>query len=329
MYLTPGLLEYSTLVTTGLTWDKMDNCVRQLPAFHADIAGWFQHIEAAFAASKDLTDDQKYYAVIVSIPTHVATRVAPTLGALPAEGKYQALKTALLHALGPTRESSLHALEGVRYEGGRPSLLLQQLQALNTAAENPYSENMVRFRWLALLPVSLRVLLTASATATLQAAGDLADSIFFAQQQQPLVRPDSAQYANAHVNSVVTQCIPSPLVPQCSDTRSVRDTSSGRDKSAFAPTDTAAPPCDPFVPPHALLGAVRGPQPPSPAQSLARVEARLAALEETLSKLQPPRSRPPGLGAPRVCFSHRRFGSAARNCEAPCSWTGNGRREGW
>ena len=145
----------------------MDSRVRQLPPFHTDITGWFQHIEAAFAAFPDYTDDQKYHAVVVSIPTDVAVRIAPTLANLPAEGKYKAVKQALIQALGHTRESHLHALEGVRYDGCRPSLLLQRLQTLNTAAGAPYSEEMVRFRWLALLPTSLRVLLTTAATDTL------------------------------------------------------------------------------------------------------------------------------------------------------------------
>ena len=318
----------------------MDNCVRQVPPFHADIAGWLQHIEAAFAASKDLTDDQKYYAVIVSIPTHVATRIAPTLAALPSEDKYQALKQALLHALGPTRESHLHALEGARYDGGRPSLL-QRLQALNAAAENPYSEDMVRFRWLALLPASLRVLLTANATKTLQDCGSLADSIFFAkQQQQQLVRPDSAQYATPHVNSVVSQCSPSFLDPQCID--GVSENSRVRHSSELPTAETVAPPRDSPQPTDAVLGAVmssrlqpphsqagQGPPHPSTAQALSRLEDRLAALEASIARLHPPRDPPQGLGAPRYCYYHRRFGAAARNCEAPCSWTGNGRREGW
>ena len=140
------------------------------------------HLDAVFAASGDLTDEQKYYAIIISIPTHVATRIKPTLAALPQEFKYQALKDALLKALWPTRESHLHALEGARYDGRRASLL-HRLQALNIAAKNLYSEDMVRFRWLALLPAFLRVLLTTYAATTLQECGNLADSIFFAQQQ--------------------------------------------------------------------------------------------------------------------------------------------------
>ena len=62
----------------------MDNRTRhQLPPFHADVASWFQHIEAVFAAFPDYTDDQKYYATVVAIPTAIASRIAPTLAALP------------------------------------------------------------------------------------------------------------------------------------------------------------------------------------------------------------------------------------------------------
>ena len=313
----------------------MDNCVRQLPPFNTDIAGWFQHIEAAFAASTDLTDDQKYYAVIVSIPTHVATRIAPTLAALPSEGRYQALKQALLQALGPTRESHLHALEGARYEGGRPSLLLQRLQALNTAAESPYSEDMVRFRWLALLPASLRVLLTTSAPKSLQDCGNLADSIFFAQQQQQLVQPDSAPYATPHVNSVVNQCSPSFLDPLCS--AGVTDGSRVRHSSELSPAATVAPSRDFPQATDAVLGAVLDPrlrQPQSqagqdPAQSLARLADQIAGLQATLARLQPLHTPSQAREAPGYCFYHRKFGAAARNCQAPCSWAGNGRRGGW
>ena len=114
----------------------------------------------------------------------------------------------------PTRESHLHVLEGARYDGGRPSPFLHRLQALNTAAENPYSEDMVCFRWLALLPASLRVLLTAHAATTLQECGNLAYFIFFAQQQQQIMPSKSASYATPHVNSVSNQCLTANLRAQ-------------------------------------------------------------------------------------------------------------------
>ena len=85
----------------------------RLPPYNPDITSWLNHIEATFAAFTGLTDQQKYHAVIVAIPTQVAAQVAPTLANLPEEGKYVAVKKALLRVLGQSQESHLHALENV------------------------------------------------------------------------------------------------------------------------------------------------------------------------------------------------------------------------
>ena len=332
----------------------MDHRIRQLPPFDADVVSWFQHIEAAFVAFPDITDDQKYHAIVTAIPTAIAARIAPTLSALPNEGKYLAVKKALLRALGQTREYHLHALEEVRYDGGRPSLLLQRLQALNAAAEDPYSAEMLRFRWLALLPTSLRVLLATSSSNTLQECGHLADSIFFAQRLQP-VPPDRVQ--NASVSSlcgastpasVTVSSAPFPLNPQCSVSAfpypamqgvmppvySVRY-ANGAPTPARVSEDNVYSPLnsshsDSVLTDPALLGAVSLPRaaPSTSVPASERLEARLSALEVSLEKLHSSRAAFPSRQTPQYCYYHRRFGEAARNCESPCTWSGNGRRGG-
>lgn len=305
----------------------MDNRTRhQLPPFHADVASWFQHIEAVFAAFPDYTDDQKYYATVVAIPTAIASRIAPTLAALPVGNKYLAVKKALLDALGQTRELHLHALEGVRYDGGRPSLLLQRLQALNTAAEEPYSTEMLKFRWLSLLPPSTRVLLADSSNKTLQECGNLADSIYFAQGLHTQDRALNAAPPVTTVNSVQSACV---SVPPSAVGDVIHPT-----HSEFSPSNVPAPlnslhsDSVPLTSP--MVGAVsqstRNVGPSSPAENSKRFETRLAALEASLERLHsalPPSSL---RRTAQHCYYHRRFGAAARNCEAPCSWSGNGGR---
>ena len=327
----------------------MDQRIRQLPAFDEDITSWFQHIEATFAAFPDITDDQKYHAVIIAIPTAIAARIAPTLAALPTEDKYVAVKHALLRALGQTREYHIHALDEVRYDGDRPSLLLHRLQALNAAAGNPYSADMVKFRWLALLPASLRVLLTASSATTLQDCGNIADSIFLAQRIQP-VPSDSVRNASvAPRASVIDNSAPSSLNPQCSVSTVPDPAMQGMMPPVYSVRYKSGAPTHPSVsdisvslplnsihsgsvlPDPAMLGAVsqpsRGATPSTSDPASERLEARLAALEESLERLHSSRVTSPPRRAPH-CYYHRRFGEAARNCEAPCQWAGNGRRGG-
>lgn len=148
----------------------MDNCLQQLLPFHNNVTIWLKYIDTVFATTPALTDDQKYYATVIPIPTAIASSIAPTLTSLP-ENKYLAVKEALLNALGLTQEYHLHALESVQYDGSHLSLLLQHLQALNATTGHPYSSEMLGFQWLSLLPLSTWLLLADSSIKTIQNTG--------------------------------------------------------------------------------------------------------------------------------------------------------------
>ena len=67
----------------------------RLPAYSSNIEDWLLHVDVFLALQDDVTDKQKYGALIGALPTSVITKVQHVLIKPPATGKYDALVAAL------------------------------------------------------------------------------------------------------------------------------------------------------------------------------------------------------------------------------------------
>lgn len=276
--------------------------ILNVPAFTFDVSTWFLQLEAVWSGVTDLTDQQRYQAVVRALPTEVAARLASILAEPPTEKKYEAIKSALMTAFGRTHEAYFSSLDTVRFEGGRPSALLARMTDLNRAAGQPLSDPMLRYRHANLMPHPVRVQL-AAVHHTLSAAeySRLVDKVYDAHMASPSPPPGHAVCTCGASNA--TQVGP---VPPSSDALALHRIQA---PAAAGPgkLHTASPPPD-----------------------TASTEARLAAVEASLHRLEAALTGPSATPRSRYCFYHARFGGEARNCQPPCDWSrqGNGYRGG-
>ena len=276
-----------------------------VPSFTHDARTWFTQLEASWHGLTDITDLSKFHTVVRGLPAEVASRISDTLAAPPAEGKYEAIKSAVISALGKTRDAYFMELESIQLEGRRPSALLTTMEDLNRAAGRPLSDELLRFRHARLMPQAIRVQLAAvRGSMSTKEYGELVDGIYDAHiDASPPVAAHACEY---RVNFATLQ----PTAP------------AGPSSPCIAKVTTTTPvrEASPNLPSHTRPDTAAGPQDDT--------AARLARVEQTLLQLQlslDPRQQHTSL---ELCYYHRRFGTAARNCRFPCAHQGNGQGGG-
>lgn len=276
--------------------DKTSDHLR-VPAFTYDIATWFLHLEACWAGSQDITDLQQFHAVIRAIPTDVAARISAVLSTPPQQDRYKALKTALISALGRSPESYMAELDTLQFDGRRPSVFLSRMQDLNRSAGSPFSDVMLRYRHTSLMPHTVRLhLASVRGAITLQEYAELVDTIYTTYTASPLPAPPHLSCVCSRQEAVNVHAVHNP----------------GHTREGFVAATTgraaARPPGGHLDPPATT--------PPT--------EARLSAVEAALRRIEAAVATQPHSTRHRYCFYHARFGAAARNCQPPCEWSGNG-----
>ena len=273
-----------------------------VPAFTYDVSTWLLHLEAVWAGVPDITDQQKYLAVVRALPSEVAARLSVVLAQPPTDDKYKALKSALTAAFGRTREAYFSELDKARFDGGRPSHLLARMIDLNRAAGQPLSEAMLRYRHTNLMPHPVRVQLAAVQQALSMAEySSLVDGVYEAHMGLSSPPP----------GNLTCSCgagSPTHLTPVPQSGSSVALLNIRARAAAGSDTHNSEPP------PH----------------NTTSTEARLSSMEASLRRLEAAFAGSPLSPRPGYCFYHRRFGADARNCEPPCAFPsqGNGLRGG-
>lgn len=156
----------------------------KLPAFWTTRPEvWFSQVEAQFATRQPpiVADLTKYYYVVAALDNVTAGEVESLILSPPDEGKYLALKTALIKAFGKTqlqKDNELLSLSGL---GDRkPSALLRYIRSLNADPET-----LLRALFLAQLPVEVRQVLAASTKTDLDELAATADRVMEASQSTP------------------------------------------------------------------------------------------------------------------------------------------------
>ena len=121
---------------------------------------WFFQLEAQFANNGISQDLTKYNTVVSALDENVLEFVVDVLSNPPQEGKYDALKNALLIRLTDTEESRLKKLlTDLDLGDKRPSDLLRQMKSL---AGKSISEEVIKSLWLQRLPPQTQAILSIS-----------------------------------------------------------------------------------------------------------------------------------------------------------------------
>ena len=245
---------------------------------------WFFQVQAAFQANRVQGDSAKFNLVIAKLDPDTIQEVADVLRSPPAANRYESLKTVILNRLTDSADRQLHKLLTQLELGDRkPSQLLREMRSL---AGDRVSDDVIRVKWLGLLPSTARRLL----------------SIFKAPNLDELARA-----ADALVDS-------DPSVMAAGY------------PSQQAPIPSPTPPRDPLAGELAALRQTLSQLIVLTRENLERSRQHGDHQHSSRSQSRSPgrqrgRSTPSNAGAPSsICWYHRRHGSAAQHCTQPCTF---------
>lgn len=136
---------------------------------------WFLQVEAVLNTHRIKGDESKYNLVVAVLDPDTIANVADILQRPPADGKYDALKAAILHRMTESTDQKLNKfLAGTELGEYKPSHLLRKLRAL---AGTHVSENLLRIKWLDSLPSPSQRLLKVLKGQSLEDMAEIADEI--------------------------------------------------------------------------------------------------------------------------------------------------------
>ena len=162
----------------------------KLPDFWTDKPEvWFARVESQFGTKGITVDKTKFDYVVSSLDNSTAGEVESILTAPPDNGKYEALKTALIAAFGKTqaqKDSELLSIAGLG--DMKPSALLRRLQSLNSDPTTLF-----RAHFLALLPSEVRSVLAGREIPDISDLAKAADRIMEAKGFDSHVAPIAVQ----------------------------------------------------------------------------------------------------------------------------------------
>ena len=156
----------SKLTNNALSTTKIQAVAVKLPEF------WFLRAEAQFRSKSIIIDQIKFDYIITALDNRAAAEVKAILLNPPEQGKYNALKTALLNAFGKSqlqKDAELINISGLGDK--KPSAFLRYLESLNNDADT-----LRRAFFLAQLPSQVRAILAAQEFPNLQELALAADS---------------------------------------------------------------------------------------------------------------------------------------------------------
>ena len=135
---------------------------------------WFRQVEAQFATcTPAITVDLTKFNHVVAALDHITAGEVEAIVLSPADGKYDALKAALINAFGKTKASKDMELLSLSGLGDRkPSSLLRHMESLNADPKT-----LLRALFLAQLPMEARRILAGSSTTDLNDLAKEADTI--------------------------------------------------------------------------------------------------------------------------------------------------------
>lgn len=267
------------------------NSCRLPPFWKSNPELWFFQVEATFGINKIRSDDSKYNLVLSKLDQDSLQEVADIVKSPPNSGKYKNLKEAILRRLVDTTDHQLHKLlTQLELGDKKPSQLLHRMKAL---AGDRVSDELLRVKWLDLLPGNVQRPLRIFKAADLEELSIAADELMVSS---PTITSISA------VNSYVRARSPtrrshSPFMPTTS-----------RNEFMTSLTSISTSLTHLIELNRQILDKVSG-------QSSGNSNQRWNDRGRS-----PARTRSPKPLAVGYCFFHRRYGMDAHKCEQPCSF---------
>ncbi|XP_032688866.1 uncharacterized protein LOC116852521 [Odontomachus brunneus] len=155
------------------TIEAVGSC-RLPPFWRAKPDFWFVQAEAALQLSRVRGDESRYNMVLSMLDPDTLTDIEDVIRSPPATERYQALKQAILSRLTDSADRQLlKLLTQLELGDKRPSQLLRHMRGL--ASRVP--DDVLRVKWLDLLPVSAQRLLRILKSPTLEELAAVADEI--------------------------------------------------------------------------------------------------------------------------------------------------------
>lgn len=155
------------------------------PEFDADdIDTWFMCLEAAFSVNQVKVDKQKFNAVIVALGPRakfVYSTIAQCNDANNND-RYETLKAAVIAHFQPSEAQRLTSLlSGITLGDQKPSILLSEMRRLGGKG---CTDSVLMNLWLRALPTTVRSIIAAMPTATLDEQAKVADKIMEAPRNE-------------------------------------------------------------------------------------------------------------------------------------------------
>ncbi|XP_064465246.1 uncharacterized protein LOC135376678 [Ornithodoros turicata] len=267
---------------------------------------WFLQVECQFALGGITSQLTKFRHVVSVLPQDVAAQVVDILSAPPAANEYDALKTAVLERTTASERKRFKELLSSEDLGDRrPSELLRHTQGLLGERALSFDASLLKQLFLQRLPTTVQMILASASTLPLQELADLADKIL--EVSLPSI---SAMPAAPPLPSAVSPAASSPSAQ-------VRLTSPSGDSIAQLRED--------FGRLSAMVASVlssRAPSHTDPVSPRRRRRDRPRSASRSPSRRRSPR-RPLQDEPIGPCWYHQRYGSEARRCTRPCTWTEN------
>lgn len=166
----------------------VSNC--KLPPFwRANPELWFIQAESAFHTHGVRSDSAKYHLAVPMLDSDSLQEIEDIIRLPPQEGKYAQLKTTILTRLGDTVDTQLLKLFTKLELGDRkPSQLLRHMRSL---ADERVSEDVLKVKWMDLLPVNCQRLLRIFKASNLEELAVAADELVETAPTVSIIRSSS------------------------------------------------------------------------------------------------------------------------------------------
>ncbi|XP_017480614.1 PREDICTED: uncharacterized protein LOC108369911 [Rhagoletis zephyria] len=246
---------------------------------------WFIQAEAVFHSNRIASDLAKYNQVVSALDTDSILQMADFLHNPPDNDKYAKFKDEIIKRFTESTDRQLHrALTEIQLEDKKPSQLLRQLKILTGSSA---TGDVLRVRWLALLPPAIVRCIKLLRNTTLEEQAEIADELMENQTGTGVM----ATYTNPSHAVADRKLADTILTSLAKDITSM--------KLAVADLATCTKELTQTLtqnPPHR---ASRG-----------RGQQRSNAREASSAPA-------------KLCFYHRKHGEKAKRCVLPCTFKAN------
>ncbi|XP_064482905.1 uncharacterized protein LOC135395741 [Ornithodoros turicata] len=280
----------------GATASSIHHYAIRLPPFWShNPTVWFLQVECQFALSGITSQLAKFRHVVSVLPQEVAAQLIDVLTAPPAANPYDALKAALLERTTASERKRFQELLSAEDLGDRrPTELLRHMQNLLGERAVTFDASFLKQLFLQRLPRTVQMILTSASTLSLPELALLADKVM--------------EVATHSISAIPPAAITNPPI---------------RPHPQACPP-TALPPADPIVQLRedferlsAMVASAVAPRSPRPRH---RSPRRFGSRSSSHRRSPRRTAEDPPIGP---CWYHQRFGTEARRCTRPCTWSGN------